>query len=267
LKGKGLGLAGALRDIRDGWRWRELWMTLGWRDILLRHRRSRLGPFWISISMAFIAAAMGTLYSGIMQRPAHEYIPYLVAGFAVWNLLLSLVNEGREAFVGNAGAIREIAVPNSVYVYRLLWKNILVFGYSLIVYVAVLLIFRVWPFPEVLLVLPALALVLANGLWVGLLLGLVNARFRDFGQLIPNAMRLAFFVTPVLWFPESAQGFRAYFVHFNPMYYFIEILRAPLLGEMPGELVWAVVLGFTVVGWGITLPVYARWRRQIAFWI
>lgn len=267
LRANGPRLVDALRDVREGWRWYELWLTLGWRDVLRRHRRSRLGPLWISISMGFVAGCMGTLYSAIMQRSPQDYIPYLVAGFMTWNFLAALVNEGREAFVGNAASIREIPVPGTVYVYRLLWRNVLVFGYNAVVYIIVLLIFRIWPFPAILLVLPALAVILANGVWIGLLLGLINARFRDFGQLIPNAMRLIFFVTPIIWYAESAAGMRGLFVHLNPMYYFIELLRAPLLGIAPSPIVWIVVLGITVLGWGITLPIYAHWRRQIAFWV
>ena len=72
-----------------------------------------------------------------------------------------------------------------------------------------------------------------NGIWVALLLGLINVRYRDLGQLIPNAMRLAFFVTPILWYPDSVTGIRTIFVDFNPFYYFIELLRAPLLGQAP----------------------------------
>jgi ABC-type polysaccharide/polyol phosphate export permease len=267
VRAKGSKLVDAWREVCEGWRWHELWLTLGWRDVLSRHRQTRLGPLWISVSMAFVAFGMGTLYSGIMGQPIHDYIPYLVAGFTTWNFLSAVVNEGKDAFVANASAIREIPVPSTVYVYRLLWKNILIFGYNAVVFVIVLLIFRVWPFPAIFLAIPALALILLNGIWIGMLLGLINARFRDIGQLIPNAMRLIFFVTPVLWHAESAAGARMIFVHFNPAYYFVEILRAPLLGEVPNPLVWAVVLGTTILGWAIALPVYASWRRQIALWI
>jgi ABC-type polysaccharide/polyol phosphate export permease len=257
----------ALRDVREGWRWHELWLTLGWRDVRLRYRRSRLGPLWISLNMAFVAGIMGMLYSAIMQRSPHEYIPYLTTGFIAWNLLSSLVNDGRESFVANAGAIREIPVPASVYIYRLLWRNLLIFGHNAIVYLILLLVFQLNPFPALFLVIPGMALILLNGMWSGLLLGLINARFRDFGQLIPNAMRLIFFVTPVLWYSQSATGIRAAFVYLNPMYYFIEIMRAPLLGQAPSQLVWMVVLGITLVGWLITLPIFAYCRRQIAFWV
>lgn len=256
-----------LREVRDGWRWRELWMTLGWRDVQTRHRRSRIGPFWNTLSLAFVATCIGTLYGGIMARPMSDYIPHLVTGYMIWAFLQALVIEGKDSFVSNAAAIREIAVPRTVYVYRLLWKNLVILGFNSLVYVAVLALFRVWPFPNIILVLPALAIVLLNGIWVGLLLGLINVRYRDLGQLVPNAMRLAFFVTPILWYAEDATGFRTIFVDFNPFYYFIEVLRAPLLGQAPNFLIWGVTLAITVIGWGIMVPVYAHWGRRIAFWV
>nr|WP_246389322.1 ABC transporter permease [Microvirga mediterraneensis] len=256
-----------LREVRDGWRWRELWMTLGWREVQMRHRRSEIGPFWNTLSLAFVAICIGGLYGGIMERPMSDYIPHLVAGYMIWTLLQALVSEGKDAFVSNAAAIREIAVPGTVYVYKLLWKNLIILGYNSLVYVAVLILYQVSPFPNILLVLPALALVLVNGIWVGLLLGLINVRYRDFGQLIPNAMRLGFFVTPILWYPDSVSGIRRIFVDFNPFYYFIELMRTPLLGQAPTSLIWIVAIGITAVGWGITLPIYAHWRQRIAFWV
>jgi ABC-type polysaccharide/polyol phosphate export permease len=267
LCNKGFGIGEAWRDIREGWHWHELWLTLGWRDVSLRYRRSRLGPIWISVNMAFVAGIMGSLYSAILNRSPHDYIPYLAAGFMTWNFLSMLVSDGKDVFVGNAAAIREIPVPKSVFVYRLLWRNALIFAHNAVVYAVILMIFRIWPFPAAFALLPALALFLLNGVWVGLLLGLINVRFRDFGQVIPSAIRLMFFVTPVLWYEQTASGLRALFVYFNPLYYFVELLRAPLLGQVPSPLIWGVVLAITFLGWGITLPIYARWRQQIAFWI
>jgi ABC-type polysaccharide/polyol phosphate export permease len=260
-------LKGALRDIYVAVLRYELWLTLGWRDVLSRYRRSWLGSLWITLSMAIVAGVMGSLYSAIMQRPASEYIPYLTAGFITWNLLSSLIIEGTQSFVSNSAAIKEIPVPNSVYIFRLIWRNILIFGHNIVVYLLLLLLFQISPFPAVLLALPALALILLNGIWIGLLFGLINARFRDFSQFVNNSMRLLFFITPVIWYGELATGLRGAFVHLNPFYYFIEILRAPMLGLFPSIQIWVVAIAITAAGWMVTLPVYARWRRQIAYWV
>ncbi|MBJ6127834.1 ABC transporter permease [Microvirga splendida] len=267
MRADGSNILEVLREVRDGWRWRELWMTLGWRDVQSRHRRSRIGPFWNTLSLAFVATCIGSLYGGIMGRPMSEYVPHLVTGYMIWAFLQALVIEGKDSFVSNAAAIREIAVPKTVYVYKALWKNLIILAFNSLVYVAALAIFQVWPFPGIVLLLPALALVLLNGIWVALLLGLINVRYRDLGQLVPNAMRLAFFVTPILWFPEDATGIRTIFVDFNPFYYFIEVLRAPLLGQAPHSLIWFVTIAITLLGWGIAVPIYAHWRRRIAFWV
>lgn len=217
--------------------------------------------------MAIIAGVMGALYSMIMQRPAHEYIPYLTVGFIAWNMLSALVADGTQVFVTNATAIKEIPVPCTIYVFRILWRNTLIFGHNLLVYIALLFIFELRPYPEIFLALPGFCLILLNGVWIGMLLGLANARFRDVSQFVNNAMRLVFFLTPIIWYAEMATGPRASFVMLNPFFYFIEIVRAPMLGQMPDARVWYVAILITLLGWVVALPVYARWRRQISYWV
>lgn len=243
----------------------ELWLTLGWRDILSRYRRSWLGPLWITLSMGVIAGIMGSLYSAIMQRSMESYIPYLTTGFITWSLLSSLITEGTQVFVANASAIKEVPIPHTVHIFRILWRNLIVLGHNLLAYLVVLIACGINPFPAALLIVPAFAIIMLNGLWVGMLFGLINTRFRDFTQLINNLMRLIFFITPIIWFSESAKGLRSIMVHFNPLYYFIEILRGPLLGIVPDLSKWLVALAITVAGWLITLPIYARWHRSIAY--
>ena len=60
-------------------RWRT-WALMAGQDILLRYRRSVLGPFWISISMAALILAIGYLYSAVMNLPLVTYLSYLAFG-------------------------------------------------------------------------------------------------------------------------------------------------------------------------------------------
>jgi len=257
----------ALQDIYAGFQRHELWLALGWLDVLSKYRRAGLGTFWISANMAIVSLVLGYLYSTIMQRPIQEYIPYLTVGFIVWNLLSALITEGAQAFVASSAAMKEIPNPPPVYVYRVVWRNIIIFSYNLIVYVLLILAFQINPFPTIFLAIPAFMLIVLNGIWIGLLLGLINAKFRDMFHMLNNIIRLTFFVTPVLWYPELAQGIRGLFVSLNPFYYFIEILRAPLLGSYPSIQIWLVTFAITLLGWTITIPIYARWRTKIPYWV
>ena len=57
----------AIRDIRDGILLWPLWGRLGWNDILQRYRRSLLGPFWLTASMAIMVVSLGVLYANLFK--------------------------------------------------------------------------------------------------------------------------------------------------------------------------------------------------------
>lgn len=260
-------LKSAIKDIYIAVLRYELWLTLGWRDVLGRFRRSLLGTLWIPLGMAIVAGVMGFLYSTIMQRSPETYIPYLATGFIIWNMLSAMLTEGTNVFVTNSNAIKEIPVPVTVYVFRVVWRSLIIFAHNLILYIAILFIFQISPFPAIFLALPALVLILLNGLWVSLLFGIINVRFRDFNQVVNNSIRLIFFLTPIIWYRELATGVRELFVQLNPFYYFIEILRSPMLGIYPEVNVWIVVSSITIIGWTFTLFVYAKYRHDISYWV
>jgi ABC-type polysaccharide/polyol phosphate export permease len=73
-------------------------------------------------------------------------------------------------------------------------------------------------------------------------------------------------VTPIIWHPSLLAG-RQRIINFNPFYHFIELLRAPMLDTIPAAITWAAVLGITAVGWLVTVLVFWRYRRRIAYWI
>ncbi len=77
---------------------------------------------------------------------------------------------------------------------------------------------------------------------------------------------MLFFLSPIMWEPASL-GDRAAFVELSPIYHFIEIVRAPLLGRWPAAESWAVVGAITVLGWAVTFPFYARFRNRITYWL
>lgn len=253
-------------DILSGWCRRELWLLLGYRDVVLRYRRSKFGPFWITISMGVMAAALGSLYSRVLDLDPNDYIPYLVIGWATWYFISALVIDSCQVFITNASAIKEINAPKSMYIYRAVWRNLIVFSLNILIYVVVVLGFQVWPGSAVLLVVPALLIYLINGMWLGMLLGTLNVRYRDIAQMVGNVMRLMFFMTPIIWSADSDRV-PSFVIDFNPFYYFIEIVRAPLLGSVPPLYMWGVVLLITLTGCLTSLYVYSRYSSRIPFWV
>ena len=58
---------------------------------------------------------------------------------------------------------------------------------------------------------------------------------------------------------------RQFIVEYNLLFYFIEIIRNPLLGQIPPLDHYLTVLGVTVAGYALAFFVYRRMRGQLAF--
>ncbi|MBK1719599.1 ABC transporter permease [Thiocystis violacea] len=256
----------ALSDIAAGWGRRELWMTLGLHDVRQRYRRSKLGPFWITLSMAIMVLALGILYGQIFGQDLHEYLPFLAAGFVIWGLIASLIIDGCQSFIMAEGMIRQLNAPLSIYAYRGIWSTLIAFGHNIWVFFAVAVWFGVDLNWNLLWVPVALLMLLLNGLWIALFFGLLSARFRDVPLIVGSIVQVLFFITPVIWRPEMLPG-RALLLDLNPFYHLVEIMRAPLLGQAPGLENWLTVILITVVGWTATLFFYSAYRWRIAYWV
>src|SRR5580704_2203889 len=90
----------AVADFRSGvldWR---AWTLLGMNDIRQRYRRSRLGQFWITLSMAVTIVALGVVYAYLFNIAVKDYLPYLAVSFVVWGTISSIVMEACSVFTG-----------------------------------------------------------------------------------------------------------------------------------------------------------------------
>jgi homopolymeric O-antigen transport system permease protein len=256
----------AALDIVHGLTAWRLWWTMAWNDIKMRYRRSVLGPYWLTLSLGISVGAMGFLYAKLFKIEAQRYVPNLTVGLLAWGYVSGVVNDGCTSFMLSENFIKQIRLPSSTFIYRIICRNLIILGHNAIVYVLVALYFQIVPTWNTLLLIPGLAMVLLTSVWVGLLLGLICTRFRDVPQLVNSLLQLLFFVTPIMWMPELL-GQRMYVVQFNPGYHIVELMRAPLLGNAPSEIAWLYVAGMTVVGGLGTFVVFRHYRNRISFWL
>ena len=263
--------ARAWADLTGGFHRRELWLHLGWQDIKQRYRRSVLGPFWITIATGTTAVAMGGLYSKLFHLDLAEHLPYVTLGLIIWNLINAAILEGSEVFVANEGLIKQLPTPLSVHVYRLVWRQMILFAHNIVIYVVVAAVFpKPWSWAD-LAVIPALGLIALNCVWVSLCFGILATRYRDIAPLLNSVVQLLFFMTPIIWndatLRRQGAGRWSKIVELNPLLHYLDIVRAPLLGA-PQELRhWVVVLVLTVLGWLAAALALKQYRARVPYWV
>lgn len=256
----------AARDIIGGLSNIDLWARIGWRDIKQRYRRSALGPFWVTISMAFMIGTMGVLYGMIFKMELKTYLPFICLGFIFWELISKSIIEGELAFLELEGLIKQIRLPLTIHIARFIWRNIIVFAHNSVIFVILALVFGINPGWAGLLLIPGLLLVVLNLAWIVLALAICCARFRDVPMIVTTVVQMLFFVTPVFWNPQIMPT-RTVLVHGNPFYHMLEVLREPMLGHVPPLENWVFLMAILVIGWGGTFTLFTKFRRRIAYWL
>lgn len=257
----------AMRDLAAGLRDWSLWMSLGWLDVKQRYRRAVLGPFWITISMGVFVFALGIIYAGIFKLDTTQFLPYLAAGVIVWNIISTTITESGEVFVRAEGLIKHGGIPLSLHVFRVVFRNLIVGAHNF----TVMVLLYVWQ-PSLLsfnalLVVPGLVLVILNLTWISMLVGVLCTRYRDLPPIITNVMQIIFFLSPILYKPTTLPAKLSFIVNVNPVFYFVEAVRAPLLGETPRVRIFVVLVAFAVMGWVVTFRFFQVARSRVPYWV
>jgi lipopolysaccharide transport system permease protein len=244
----------------------DLWGTLAWYDIVLRYRRSLLGPWWITLSMGAMLLGMGPLYAALFGVPLARFYPHLALGIIFWNFLSTAINDGCQAFITAAPYLKQGAVPRSVFVWRSLARQLFFLAHHLVLYLPVAIWAGLTWNPRMLLVFPGLLVVIINLHALSITLGLLSARFRDVPNIVASSLQLLMFLTPVFWFPEKLPE-RSRFILYNPLAQLLDVLRLPLLGGSPAPGTVRFLLYFTVLNVAVAALLYGRLRRQVVYWV
>lgn len=245
--------------------WR-LWSLLGWLDIRQRYARSKLGPFWLTISMGVMIGAIGLVFGTLLGQNMTDYLPMLSIGLVAWTMFSTTITEGCNAYISSATYIRQVNTPRLIYLFQALWRNFIIFLHNIVIVAVVLAIFGVKSWVTMPLMLPGLILLMLNALWMAVVVGVISARFRDLPQIVNSLMMMMFYVTPIM-FTTSQLKKHEWIVTYNPFAYVIEVVRGPLMGEIPAAQTWIVAGVMALVGWLIALLLTGRFHKRIPYWV
>jgi ABC-type polysaccharide/polyol phosphate export permease len=258
----------AWRDFRDGLYHWQLWGRLGWQDVKRRYRRSTLGPLWATASLALFIAGMVFIWAPLFRTSVTGYLPFIAAGLVSWSLINALVLEGGNTYVSGGHIITQISLPFSILNYVAVWRNVVIFFHNMLLVLFIDFLLAVpLGLEHIFLLFAGLIIVVVNGVWLTVVLGIIGVRYRDVPPLVGNIMQILMFVTPVFWmlsqFPAEAHPY----LQLNYFLHLIEILRAPMLGQVPTLSNYLVTVAGAGIGWLFGFVLLAHFRRRIVYWM
>jgi ABC-type polysaccharide/polyol phosphate export permease len=253
-----------LKAIYSNW---IVWFSLASQDIKLRYRRSMLGPFWITISMGVTIYSMVFLYGNLFHIELSKYLPYLATGIIGWSFISTLILESSQVFIESEGFIRNQESFVSIFLMRLIYRNVLVLGHNLLTFIPILVFFKFGLGIKTLLLIPGVLIIGLNIFCFGTVLAIISTRYRDFAQIIASFIQVSFFLTPVMWMPGALSENNQWIVNYNPFNHFLSLIRCPLLQTNISTIGLEIIIAITLIGFVMYSFMLNKYKYKVVFWL
>lgn len=240
---------------RDLWRYRELMSFLAWRDIAVRYKQTTIGVVWAVIrpALTLLVFVAFRRMAGLGQGAVPDAV-LVMAAVLPWQFFSSALSELSASLIGNTGLISKVYFPRLIIPLAAIATAFADFLVTLGLLALLMAWYGVVPDAR-LLALPAfvlLAAVLSLGL--GLLLAALTVTYRDFRYVVPFAVQMGLFVSPVAFASSQVPERWRQVYALNPMVGIIDGFRWSILGGQapldPGFLVSAVALSLGALAVG-----------------
>lgn len=245
--------------------WR-FWLMLAWHDWRRRFRRSLLGAAWLFVSFALFVGVKIVIFGVLSAEEMSFFAVWLSTGFLIWTFIQANLVEGCNVFIASSRWITGTDLPYGIYVLQSVTRSVIQLALSGLV---ILIVLAIFPAPDpwiALTCLLSIPILIVNGIWTQLLLGVICARVRDLVHLTQTVVRLLFFLTPILWVPASFGEYGKY-ADYNPFTHVIAIFRDPLVYGTVPYVSWMIVLAITIAGCAISALVFRLNKNRIFYWV
>ena len=217
---------------RELWRYRDLAFQIAARDVTVRYRQTALGAAWAVLQPVGFMVVF-TLFFGNLAGVSSDGLPYALFSLAAlvpWTFFANAMLLGSESLVANSALVSKIYFPRIFMPAGAIAAGLVDLGVSLVILFVIVLIWGVMPPPAVLMLPVLILIMLAAVLGVTVGLSAINVRYRDVRYVIPFAIQMWLFISPVAYPSSLLEEPWRTLSAINPMVGVIEGFRWAVLG-------------------------------------
>jgi lipopolysaccharide transport system permease protein len=183
----------------DLWHYRELFLFLAWRDILVRYKQTTIGVAWALIRPLLTMIVFTVVFGRVAKLPS-DGVPYpilVAAGMIPWQFFASSVGEGSNSLVGNTSLVSKVYFPRLIVPTSTIVTGLVDFAISAVILAGLMAWFGHVPTWRILVIPIFVALVVVASLGSAFLLAALNVKYRDFRYVVPFIIQFGLYVSPV----------------------------------------------------------------------
>jgi lipopolysaccharide transport system permease protein len=220
-------------DAAELWRYRELFVFLAWRDILVRYKQTAIGILWAVIQPVLTMIIFTVIFGKVAELPSGG-APYAVMTMAAvipWQFFANAIAQSSQSVVGSQNMVQKVYFPRLIIPVSSTLSGAVDFLISLGLLLALMLWYGV-AFTWTLLLLPLFSLLaLAAALSVGIWMSALNVKYRDVKYIVPFVVSMGLYVSPVGYMSSVVPKDWQFWYSLNPMVGVIDGFRWAVLGH------------------------------------
>lgn len=249
-------------DVRELWRYRELFLLLTWRDITVRYKQTALGVAWAVLQPLATMVVFSVVFGRIASAPKTD-VPYplfVFAGLLPWMFFANAIGSAGQSVVGNQNLVTKVFFPRLLIPAGAVGAGLVDLAISFGLMLLLMLYYGMVPGPGLVFVVPLILGLVIVALGVGIFLSALTVKYRDFRHAVPFMVQLWMFATPAIYLQSGdVVGPRIRpFLPLNPVHGLISGFRWATLGGPLDTYALGVSLG---VGLALFLAGCLYFRR------
>jgi lipopolysaccharide transport system permease protein len=191
---------------RDLWRYRELFVFLAWRDLLIRYKQTSVGVAW-ALLRPFLTMLVLTLMMHVSNQPGDGASPlalFVYTAMLPWQFFSTALSESGSSLITNSNLISKIYFPRLVVPASSVITSFVDFAIAAVFTVFLMVWYRFMPPLGHLAWLPVFVLLtfglsFGAGLWIAALM----VKYRDFRFVVPFMVQFGLYAAPVFVMTSS----------------------------------------------------------------
>jgi lipopolysaccharide transport system permease protein len=252
---------------RELWRYREVGLQVAMRDITVRYRQTLLGAAWAVLQPVATMVVFTLIFGNLahLSSDKRAYALFSLAALVPWTFFATAVQLGSDSLVSNSALVSKIYFPRIFIPAGVLVAGLVDVSISSVVLLVIVAASGITITFHVLL-LPLLILIaFAAALGVSSALSAINVRYRDVRYVVPFAVQMWLFLTPVVYSLTLLHEPLRTLAAINPMVGVVEGYRWAVLGTATSPWVLiAISAGGAVVLLLAGLAYFDRVERSFA---
>ena len=237
-----------------------LWLWTA-REVQVRYKQSLLGVAWAILQPLALTIIFSLVFSRLVRIDTGG-IPYPVFAYAAlvpWTFLSTSLSFGIPSLVNNMNLVTKIYFPREILPLANIGAALLDFAVAAVIFVGMLLIYRMWPGPQAIWVVVLLAIQCILMIGVTLLGSAIIVFFRDMRFVVPLVLQVWMYVTPVIYPADLVPSRFQLYYYLNPMAALIDGYRRVLTTAQAPQ--WPHVGLAAVISLLIFLAGYVLFKR------